>query len=359
MSGARRAVLRSFAMRERGLTAAVVTWLPGLAAALVSIAACSSSKGSGTDAGPTFDQHDASHHDAGQGTKPTGDSGTTHVMPSKDSGGPTTPLGDGSCGSYGGVDWCQQNAPDTTGASNVLCDDFDRGVLSSEFDWVNVTRQNLVNAQYVSPFCSLLAQFGDAGPSFTQHGYPSAPSSGGATIAFDLLVPGGGACNGAVIAYFVALPGETPDGSIDAWLSVSDVSGSGSLASSYTVSLSGFVGATPADGGAGATISTPVTVSVTPRATDKGWARVELDITSYALAVSPTDSTAQGTVSWSYIGVATPEKTSSAMSLSGAIGSTGTTNLDLDVGLFPNLVGGSAGGSCQVFVDNYVSNLTD
>jgi len=331
----------------------------------IAAVACSSSKAGPADSG-TFGGGDGattSHLDGGHprdtgGGTTTKDSSTSKPTDSG-SGGP----GDAGCGTNGGSGWCQANAPTQTGGSMVQCDDFDLGSLSSAFSWTGVTRADLVATHYVSPYCALQAAVGDAGSAgapnaaFTSHTTQGAPATGKATLAFDLFVPGGSSCEGAVVAYLVALPGNGASGAVDTWLKLSNITGTGDSATSYKVSASAFAGASPGSPG-GATPSTPASVTVTPRASDKGWARLELDDAPYTIAVGPADSSVSATVAWFDIGSTKAVATSTATSTKGVITTSGQTLLEFDVGVLPDAVTGVAVGGCQVFIDNFVSNAT-
>ena len=273
--------------------------------------------------------------------------------------------GDGGCGSNGGSGWCVANASTATASSNLLCDDFDFGVLTSGtgFGGQGITSADLVNTHYVSPYCSMTAYVNDGGTAaapaaaFTSHTYEQALGPASATIAFDLWIPGGTACEGASVAYFVAVPDDNADGAVEAWLNISDIVGSGAMATSYSVSLRGFAGAAPGGTGMGATPTNPVTVKVTPASSDDGWARVELDVTKYALNVSPTPSTGAAVVSWFTVSNPKAVATSAAISMSGMISSAGLGLVEADVGLLPDGVTGTTVSGCRIFVDNFVSNL--
>ena len=157
------------------------------------------------------------------------------------------------------------------------------------------------------------------------------------------------ACEGAVVAFFVALPGGSmPTGALEGWLKLSSISSSG-----YTVTLNMTAGAVDADGGT----ATPVSVMVAPSAADKGWARIELDMSTYTLAASPTPTQGTGTVSWSHIGATTTAGVSAVATVMGQISALTSTNVLLDVGILPDPSTEVALAGCQLFVDDFVTDL--
>jgi len=311
---------------------------------LLSLTACSSS--SGAPDGGSFSGMDSS---TGMDVSTTTKSDSSV---SKDAG-PKMSL-DAACGTPLGSDWCQVHAPVQGGTSMVLCDDFDKGVLSSAFPSEGITSANLVNTRYVSAYCSLSAQISpDAGMmgleqgAFYEHSYNGVPAIGAATLAFDLYLPGV-TCEGAVVAFFVALPGTMPTGALEGWLKLSGISSSG-----YTVTLHMSAGSIDSDAGT----ATPVSVMVAPSAADKGWARIELDMSTYTLAAAPTPTQGTGTVSWSHIGASTTAAVSAPTTVMGQISAVNSTNIELDVGLLPDPSTTLAVAGCQVFVDDFVTNL--
>jgi hypothetical protein len=182
--------------------------------------------------------------------------------------GPKMP-GDAGCGAKWGEDWCSINAPVLGASSNVTCDDFDTGALNPDLGWVGIFRRNFVDTHWVSPYCALHAYVADGGApnTYTEHPKLGAPASGTATFAFDLFIPGGSTCANTAIARVLAWPGGDDDSHAAVlWVSVSNVAGSGSSATSYELSLTAGVGA---DAGQ----STPVIINVSPRSQDNGWAR--------------------------------------------------------------------------------------
>jgi hypothetical protein len=318
--------------------------------------ACSSSSSSGqVDSGFGFGGGDSSTKDAH--TEKQKDTGTTSPM--KDAGS-TAPSGDAACGSSGGSDWCTKNAPMLTSSSSLFCDDFDEGVLSSDFNWPGVRASDLVNAHYVSPYCALRAALEAGSPqkgAYSEHPYTLAPATAGATLAFDLFVPGGSSCEGVVVSRFyatVAQSGTNAD-AINVWLTLSGIQGSGTSATSYTVSMRALVGDS-GDGGVPGTVTAPATLTVTPRTSDRGWARLAIDLSSYAIA---TPATVAGKFTWGYAGEAAAKATSSSISASGQLGTPlgNDTQLEFDVGVVPDPSGPGVVTGCQLYVDDFVSNV--
>lgn len=267
------------------------------------------------------------------------------------------------CGVAVGPSWCTTNAPTLTESSNVQCDDFDDGTLSNMYNWAGVAVRYLVNTRYVSPNCAMTTSdpASPGAPSlvsgaYTEHPYTDAPASATGTLAFHLFVPGGASCNGAVVGRFLG-QGSSASGESDSvklWLTVSNVAGSGASATSYDVALSAEVGA-GADGGAGGTATTSTPMTVTPLGSDNGWVTLGIDITGYSIAAAGTVS---ATASWSYVTSKTPQKTTATTSATGALVSPGgTPELAFDVGLAPDPATGMALTTCQLYIDNVVSNV--
>ena len=277
---------------------------------------------------------------------------------------PKGPAGDAACGSSGGSDWCQTNAPTVSNTSHVLCDDFDNGMPDNLFNYTGLTRKSFVNTHYLSPYCALDARMGDGGGaassgSFTTHPYTLVSVTGGATLAFDLFVPSGAACEGAVIGrvYVTPFNAETTHAAT-AWLTISGLGAGNAGASVYTLTLGAQIG--PDGGAAGSPSSTPVLMQVAPRAADNGWTRVELDISSYAIGASP--ATLTGAASWLYPGDKKAQGTSAKGSATGVIApavgpGAGKAEAFFDVGVIPDPSTGMARSSCELFVDDVVSNV--
>jgi hypothetical protein len=302
---------------------------------------CSSKNGGKPDSGNLFGGGPDASEEASS-SKPDG--GTK-----KDTGIPGE-KNDGACGSVvAGPDWCQTNAPMETDESNVQCDDFDTGVLSSAYQWEGLTRSSFVNTRYVSPNCALSAAVtATSDIATTEHIYDSAPATGGATMAFDVYVPGS-SCEGVVVGWFNVIPGvTTPAGSLLAWIKLTSVT-----SSDYTATLS-----IATSGGGKFVSATPVSVHVTPRANDKGWARLELTVQSYTLAASPAATTGAGTISWYAIGGKTAEATSSPINASGQIATVAAPDVNFYVGVLTDPGSGDALTGCQLTIDDFVTNLT-
>ena len=344
-----------------------LAWKPAASAALVLlVAACSSSsKSADADAGFGFGDNDSGTRDAGHEKKDTGaatkkDTGTTGPMP-----------GDAGCGAALGSTWCQTNAPMLTESSNVICDDFDIGTLSNAYGYIGVGRSSYVGTHYVSPYCGLHTFIGDGGGypspgdagfapvgSFTEHAYTLVPGAASATLAFDLFVPSGvaagsAACEGAVVARF-DVSGSATNSRADAatlWLSISDVNGSIDGGAGYTLTLNAQV----ETGASGGTVSS-VTTKVTPRASDHGWARLEINASAYSITKNPSSLAA--TASWFYPTDKTAQGTSTMAAATGSVTSpTASAAAFFDVGVIGDPASGVAPGGCEVFVDNFVSNV--
>jgi hypothetical protein len=282
----------------------------------------------------------------------------------KDSGGPvkdagTTAMFDGACGSNGGSGWCNTNAPAPTSDSLVACDDFDKNDLDPIYGFAGVSTLSLVNSHYVSAFCALQVIVSDGGVnhamlsgSYTEHPYTAAPGTGGASLSFDLRVSSDSSCNNAIVGRFIGIgPVATSDDATKAWLTISNIEGSGSVATSYTLSLTVAVGT-------GATASAPVTVQVTPRASDDGWAHLGFDVSSYDFTTAAGAITAKP--NWGYRGSTTQQGASAtAASATGTITAPGGHGaVVLDVGLPPGPAPAYALTSgCELFVDDFVTDL--
>ncbi len=321
----------------------------------LAVAACGSS-GSGGPADGSFGfGNEGGKAEAGA----HGDSGSDA---GKDSSHPPPP--DASCGATPPSDWCATNAPMAIKTSNVLCDDFDFGAPSSTFNFQGVTRSNFVNTGgYVSPYCALQATIGSGGGTtstgaYTEHVYPLALSSATAKLAFDVLVPGGSACEGAVLGRFLGTSqaGSETDAA-KAWLTLSGITGTGGApATGYTISLTAQVGVAGATGGPA---SSPVTITVAPRASDKGWVRLELDISAYTVAANPASVT--GKVGWYYPGGTAAQSTSTAGTASGTL--TWITDAGanaaaaFDFGLIPDPTSAMAPSACTLYLDDVVSDI--
>jgi hypothetical protein len=326
-----------------------------------SAAACSSSSSGSVDAGGfgvgDSGATDSGKHDSGGGTNHK-DAGATKDAAVK------LP-GDASCGSKAGSDWCQTNAPMLTDTSSVLCDDFDIGTPSNIFNYTGLERSSFVDTHFQSPYCALRTFVGDGGGyasagdaglnpvgSFTEHPYPLATGSGAATLAFDLFVPDAAACEGAVVGrlYVTDTAGVRSD-ALTAWVSISGLGAGTAGASNYAMNIGAQVAA-----GTSATSTKPV--MVTPRAADKGWARISLDISAYSMAANP--ASIAGTVAWLYPGAKTAAATSSAVSASGSVMMpAGEGEMFFDVGVVGDPASGTAPAGCELFVDNFVSNITN
>jgi hypothetical protein len=314
----------------------------------LAVAGCGSSHSSSSeDSGSPFGPRDAGHDVAKQ---PAKDAGVVH----KDA---TTKGIDAGCGTRVGPDWCDTNAPALTTGSPVMCNDFDTGEISSLFGWMGVSKWSLVDTHYVSAYCALDVLVGDGGAphptqgSYTENPYTGAPGSGAATFAFDLLVPGGAACNGAVVGRFTAnADGAVAGDALKGWLTISNIAGSGATATSYTLGLSLAVGTA-------GTPSAAVTVDVKPRSTDEGWARLGFDLSSYSFVT--TSGAITGKATWGYRGETTTQGTSTAAATaSGTLTTTTQTGVLLfDVGVLPDPTSKNAISGCELFVDDVVSNL--
>jgi hypothetical protein len=303
---------------------------------------CSSKNGGKPDSGDLFGSPDSSSAEASSSQKPDAGSKKDTGIPGEKS--------DGACGSVvPGPTWCQTNAPMETDESNVLCDDFDTGVLSTAYQWEGLTQASFVNTRYVSPNCALSASVTTGSDiATTEHTYDSAPATGGATMAFDLYVPGS-ACEGVVVGWVNVIPGvTTPAGSLLGWIKLTQVS-----SSDYTATLS-----MATSSGGKFDSATPVSVHVTPRSSDKGWARLSLTVESYTLAATPTATTGAATISWYAIGGKTAEATSSAINASGQIATVAAPDVNFYVGVLTDPASGDALTGCELVIDDFVTNLT-
>lgn len=332
---------------------------PLAASVTLVLAACSSSSagGSSLDSGFGFGGDDAStsKHDGGSsGTHDSGGAGSKDAQATK----PST-----KCGAIVGPDWCQTNAPTLGSSSNVMCDDFDDGELNSVFNWPGVYAHDSVNTHYVSPNCALTTMSPvDSGLSpsirgtYTEHPYTAAPASAAGTLQFDLFVAGGSGCEGATVTRFLAYGPDatTEEDALKLWVTVSSISGSGESATSYALTLSANVGAS-GDGGLAGSPTVSSTITVTPRASDDGWAQVNLDVASYAVASAGSVS---GKASWTYVASKTTEAATSSVSATGTLMQyQGETQVVFDVGVAPDPATSMALTTCTLYLDNIVSNI--
>jgi hypothetical protein len=311
--------------------------------------ACSSKSSSSPDSGPSFSFDGGG--DTGVGSKDSGSKDAKSVG-AKETGGPTNR----SCGAPSGTpDWCSANTPSL---SPVLCDDFDQDDLSNLYTWVGVTLSDLVDTHYSSPFCALnaVAMPGDGGTgngAYTEQPFTLVNGSGGATLAFDLFVPGGAACNGAVVGRVIGSAITSSMGELDAikgWITLSDITGTGASATSYTAGLTVGVSAT-------GTPSAPVTLTVSPRTSDEGWVRIDLDLSSFTVQSNP--AALSGTLAWYYRDDKTVVATSKAVSGSGTLVATAQNGVFVfDVGIIPDPTTKQLPAGCQLYVDNVVTGFS-
>jgi hypothetical protein len=135
------------------------------------------------------------------------------------------------------------------------------------------------------------------------------------------------------------------------WLTITNLSGSIDGGAAYTLTLNAQV----ETGAAGGTVAS-VTTKVTPRASDHGWARLVINDSAYSITKNPSSLAA--TVSWFYPTEKTAAATSTMASATGSVMSpTSSAAGFFDVGVIGDPASGVAPGGCEVFVDNFVSNV--
>ena len=94
---------------------------------------------------------------------------------------------------------------------------------------------------------------------------------------------------------------------------------------------------------------------MTPRASDDGWAQVNLDVASYAVASAGSVS---GKASWTYVASKTTEAATSSVSATGTLMQyQGETQVVFDVGVAPDPATSMALTTCTLYLDNIVSNI--
>ncbi len=330
----------------------------GLGAALALTGCSSSSNSADPDAGGLFGgtssssstkattgSHSESSHATASGSGASGSSGV---------------LGKKACGTPPPSDWCTSFAPVLSNGSNILCEDFDQNAaLDGDYGYIGVTHGSWVGGNFISPYCALELDVPDGGNtlqgSYSYHAYPViSQSTGGLTAAFDVNVANTEACNGVTLARIWVSPHDSITNAAMAWMNVTNIITSG-VDKSYTLNVYAL-GATRPDGGMQGTPSSPASVTVTPGAA--GWARVELNVTSFS--VSATSATIVAEASWNAAGDVKTE----GLSSSAHVNSTGVLAAapaeivagEVAFGVLPDPTTGVAISGCEVLIDNAVSN---
>ncbi len=276
----------------------------------------------------------------------------------------TTAKSDAACGTAvpAAKDWCNLNAAMPTKNSNVYCEVFDTGQpLDGNYGYSEgVRRTSWVGHDYVSPYCALTTLLGDGGSgygAYSFHAYTVAPGAGTLSSSADILVPNTPACNGATISRIWVSPSDQSSNAGMAWITVTNLQGSGAAPSGYTLQVYAQGGTRPDGGSGGGNVSNPQLVDVRPNV--DGWARISLELSTYTLSSTSVTLTAIASVNAAGDTKAAGLLSSPKVTATGGFqsGLPDTPGAETDVGIIPNPTTGVPTFGCDVLIDDVVSNL--